>query len=64
MTTRSWHELSMNPEAVTQIYRVPPSLSRVQLTEVELHRDGPRIRVHAVLSGGRGYSYGTRCRWV
>ena len=50
MTTRSWHELAMNPEAVTQIYRVPPSLSRVQLTEINLHRDGPRISVHAILS--------------
>lgn len=50
MTTRSWHELSMNPEAVTQIYSAPPSLARVQLTEIELHRDGPRIRVHAILA--------------
>jgi hypothetical protein len=41
----------MNPEAVTQIYSVPPSLARVQLTEIALHRDGPRISVHAILSG-------------
>lgn len=50
MSTKSWHELAMNPEAVNQLYRVPPKLARVELTEVTLHRDGPRLSVQALLA--------------
>lgn len=45
-----WNELSLNPEAVSRLYHVPPSLQDVHLVQVVLHRDGPRVSVCATLT--------------
>lgn len=51
MTAPSWPDLTLNPEAITRLYPdAPPSLRGVHLSEVSLHRDGPRMSLHVLLA--------------
>jgi hypothetical protein len=45
-----WHELAENPKAMSQLYKTVPSLEALELHEVFLHRDGPRLTLKATLA--------------
>ena len=44
-----WYEVCLNPAAMTHLYEVPPPLDRVEVHEVILHRDGPRLTLRIEL---------------
>jgi hypothetical protein len=44
-----WHELADNPKAMSQLYKTVPSLEGLELHELLLHRDGPRLTLKADL---------------
>jgi hypothetical protein len=46
----NWNELSMNPEAVSRLYHVPPPLRSVEVVQVVLHRDGPLASMYVTLT--------------
>ena len=46
----AWHDFAQNPEAVTSLYDVPPSLQGLQLQEITLHVDGPRLELRGDLT--------------
>lgn len=45
-----WHELAENPKAMAQLYKTVPSLEGLELHELLLHRDGPRLTLKADLA--------------
>jgi hypothetical protein len=45
-----WHELADNPKAMSQLYKTVPSLEGLDLHELLLHRDGPRLTLNADLA--------------
>lgn len=45
MNTMNWYELALNPQAVSQLYAETPLLEGVELVEVVLHRDGPKLQM-------------------
>jgi hypothetical protein len=44
-----WHEYLQNPEAVSQLYGASPDLDLIELTNIELERDGPTVTLSIVL---------------
>jgi hypothetical protein len=44
-----WYELAENPRAISELYNDVPSLQGVDVKEVILHRDGPRMSLKANL---------------
>lgn len=40
MIDNEWYKLSHNPQAITQLYTQPPSLSGVQLFEISFNDNG------------------------
>lgn len=46
----NWLSLAENPKAILSLYGKPPSLSAIDLIEVKLHRDGPRLELRADLA--------------
>ncbi|HKX27143.1 MAG TPA: Imm50 family immunity protein [Blastocatellia bacterium] len=44
-----WYELADNPKAITELYETVPALERLDLHELLLHRDGPRLTLKANL---------------
>jgi hypothetical protein len=47
-----WHQLALNPQAISQLYNRAPALRAVELFEVALHRDGPRAMLRVDLAQG------------
>ncbi len=45
-----WLHLAENPKAITEIYSVPPLLDNIQVVELKLHQDGPRMELRADLN--------------
>jgi hypothetical protein len=56
-----WHEYLQNPEAVTERYEDVPPLASVELTKLELLREGPTVILSLILP-----TYPTRppARWA
>jgi len=44
-----WIEHLQNPQALSRLYKVVPELDRVELTRLELDRDGPTLLLTIVL---------------
>ena len=45
-----WYQLAHNPQAIVQLYTSAPSLRRVELMELVLHRDGSRLHLRGNLT--------------
>jgi hypothetical protein len=41
----NWHELTRNPKAISHLYDVVPPLHGMEVTSIQLNRDGPILRV-------------------
>jgi hypothetical protein len=44
-----WLDAIQNPEAIKQIFEVPPTLGDVEVVSVLISRDGPTVEVHLAL---------------
>ena len=44
-----WLDAIQNPEAIKQIFDVPPTLGDVEVVSVLISRDGPTVEVHLAL---------------
>jgi hypothetical protein len=40
-----WHQLAMNPEALSNLYQSVPELQNVDIHRILLHRDGPVMTI-------------------
>ena len=56
----NWLEAVENPEAVTGLFEHAPSLENVEITTVELNRDGPTLTLSILL---REYPTHPPARW-
>jgi hypothetical protein len=46
----SWYHQCQNPQAIDSLYSSTPTLERLELREVVVHEDGPRIDLRGDLS--------------
>jgi len=45
-----WHELASNPRAISEIFKKPPSLEKVEISMIHLTASGPRMTMIIALS--------------
>jgi hypothetical protein len=44
-----WYTLCANPQAIEQLYTIPPTLNTVELHELSMLRDGPQMQLRLEL---------------